>query len=360
VAATSGLIDLCERQLTLCGVTEGETVAILSVDEVRREYADAFLVAGSRLGARTVEVHLTGGPSAMSGGGVWAVGMNPLAGNELAIETLKQANLVIDLVFLLHSSEQVEIQRAGARMLLVMEPPETLARLFPTVDDRRRVETSEELLAGTRSLRVTSPAGTDVVYRLGSFPIMTQYGFTDTPGRWDHWPSTFLFTNGDEDGVDGKVVVDRGDIVVAPFLRYVEEPVELTIERGQVEDIRGGLDADLLRDYIAEWNDPRGLAVSHIGWALNERARASRLAAATVSYGMEARSLYGSVMFSTGPNQELGGTNSTPCHIDIPMRGCSLYLDDEPVLLDGEFAIEELRAPYSRFPSPAKLSGGPR
>ena len=39
---------------------------------------------------------------------------------------------------------------------------------------------------------------------------MTQYSFTDTPGRWDHWPSTFLFTNGDEDGVDGKVVVDRG------------------------------------------------------------------------------------------------------------------------------------------------------
>ena len=127
------------------------------------------------------------------------VGVNPLAGNELAIEMLKQSDLVIDLVFLLHSKEQVEIQAAGARMLLVMEPPETLARLFPTADQRRRVETSEELLAAATTLRVTSPAGTDVTYRLGAYPIMTQYGYTDTPGRWDHWPSTFLFTNGHDD-----------------------------------------------------------------------------------------------------------------------------------------------------------------
>ena len=54
-------------------------------------------------------------------------------GNELAIETLKQANLVIDLVFLLHSSEQVEIQRAGARMLLVMVPS-----IGPAVPEGRR------------------------------------------------------------------------------------------------------------------------------------------------------------------------------------------------------------------------------
>jgi 2,5-dihydroxypyridine 5,6-dioxygenase len=49
------------------------------------------------------------------------------------------------------------------------------------------------------------------------------------------------------------------------------------------------------------------------------------------------------VLFSTGPNQELGGHNDTPCHLDIPMRNCSVYLDDEPVLVDGEFLVEELQ-----------------
>ena len=49
---------------------------------------------------------------------------------------------------------------------------------------------------------------------------------------------------------------------------------------------------------------------------------------------MEARCFAGSVLFSTGPNQELGGTNDTPCHLDIPMRNCTVYLDDEPVVVD--------------------------
>jgi 2,5-dihydroxypyridine 5,6-dioxygenase len=37
-------------------------------------------------------------------------------------------------------------------------------------------------------------------------------------------------------------------------------------------------------------------------------------------------------MFSIGPNIEFGGTNDTACHVDIPMRACSLELDGEPIL----------------------------
>jgi 2,5-dihydroxypyridine 5,6-dioxygenase len=45
-------------------------------------------------------------------------------------------------------------------------------------------------------------------------------------------------------------------------------------------------------------------------------------------------------MFSTGPNVEFGGPNNTACHIDIPMRGCSVVIDgvtiveNEQVLTD--------------------------
>jgi hypothetical protein len=41
-------------------------------------------------------------------------GLNPLTGNQPAIETLKRADLVIDLV-LLFSREQLDIQTAGTR-----------------------------------------------------------------------------------------------------------------------------------------------------------------------------------------------------------------------------------------------------
>ena len=56
-------------------------------------------------------------------------------------------------------------------------------------------------------MRITSPHGTDVTYRLGVYPTMSEYGYTDTPGRWDHWPAAFVFTGGADDGVDGQIVL---------------------------------------------------------------------------------------------------------------------------------------------------------
>ena len=61
------------------------------------------------------------------------------------------------------------------------------------------------------------------------------------------------------------------------------------------------------------------------------------------SNAMEARSFYGNFMFSTGPNLEGGGTRNTPCHLDIPMLGCSLTLDGQPILDHQTIVPEELR-----------------
>ncbi len=106
-----------------------------------------------------------------------------------------------------------------------------------------------------------------MVYTLGSYPVISEYGFSDEPGRWDHWPSGFILTGGADDGVDGRVVVAPGDIVITPFKRYVTSPIELTIEGGVIQDIRGGFDADLLSDYMAQFNDPNAYGIAHIGWA---------------------------------------------------------------------------------------------
>jgi 2,5-dihydroxypyridine 5,6-dioxygenase len=344
-------VDLCQKELELCKVREGETVAVLSQGDERHDYADAFLAASRRLGATPFHVRLPEVSASLLGdAGAWTVGVTPLANNRPAIEALKQADIVIDLMFLLFSREQIEIQEAGVRMLLCVEPVDNLARLFPTEDQRRRVEASEELLANAKTLRFTNRAGTDVVYQLGAYPVMTEYGYTDEPGRWDHWPAGFLFTGGADDGVDGKVVLDRGDIIITPFKKYVEEPVEMMIEKGEITHIGGGLDGDLLRDYIAGFDDPKARGIAHIGWGCNEKSRWSGLQNDRRSIGMESRTFYGNVLFSTGPNQELGGNNDTQCHIDIPMRNCSLYLDDEPVLIDGEFVIDELKVERSAEP----------
>ncbi|MGE0803458.1 MAG: leucyl aminopeptidase, partial [Lautropia sp.] len=277
-----------------------------------------------------------------------AVGSHPLTGNRQALQVLKQADMVIDLMGLLFSPEQMEIQSAGVRILRVVEPFAVLEQMFPTEDLRRRVEYQKSMLEGAAELRITSGGGTDIRYTLGQYPVIAEYGYTDEPGRWDHFPSGFAFTQGNDRDVTGQVVLMPGDIFAA-FKRYVQSPVVLTIRDGQVVDIRGdGLDAILLRDYIESFGDPRGYAVSHIGWGLNERANWHRFATSPDSsreYIMNALSFYGNVLFSTGPNTELGGRNDTPCHMDLPMRDCSLWVDDVQVLDKGRVVHPEMRAP---------------
>jgi 2,5-dihydroxypyridine 5,6-dioxygenase len=342
MSADAALVELFEAELRLCKLEPHETLAVLTQDNERQQYAGAFLAAAQRLGACAFQVNVPSRPQ--TGGVLQNVGKTALAGNRPAIEALKGADMVVDLMLLLFSREQTEITAAGTRMLLVIEPVEVLTRMFPTTHLRARVEHGERLLQAAKRMHITSIAGTDVTYELGQYPVMTEYGYTDTPGRWDHWPSGFLFTQGADEGVSGTVVLDRGDIVCA-FRRYIQEPVTLRIERGRVKAIEGnGLDATLLRNYMASY-DERAYAISHIGWGLNENAQWHHMAIADrqKEIGIDALSYYGNVLFSTGPNTEVGGTNDTPCHLDMPLRNCTLRLDDTIIVQNGKIIPREMQ-----------------
>jgi 2,5-dihydroxypyridine 5,6-dioxygenase len=347
------LVALFRRNLELCKVQPSETVAVLTEDGERQDYATAFLAAAHALGASTFQLNLPKWSTVAAKAPPGA--RNQLAGNRAAIEALKSADIVIDLLGLLWSPEQTAITDAGVRMLLVKEPVDILARMFPTDDLRRRCEASRERLAKARTMRITSAAGTDVTYRLGQYRSLDEYGFTDAPGRWDHWPSGFSFTGPSDGGVDGTVVLAPGDIILSsvavgtkPFRRYVETPIRLTVTGGKIVRIEGdGKDASELAKFMDSFDDPRAYAISHIGWGMNENARWDYLAAGESrerTGGMDARAVYGNVLFSTGPNSEYGGDNNTRCHLDIPMKNCDLSLDNEQILAAGRVVPGDLAA----------------
>jgi 2,5-dihydroxypyridine 5,6-dioxygenase len=132
-------------------------------------------------------------------------------------------------------------------------------------------------------------------------------------------------------------VLDRGDILL-PQKSYLSTPIEMTVTNGYVTSITGDLDADLLNDYMDSFDDPEAYAVSHIGWGLQHRAKWSTLGLydREQTIGMDARAFAGNFLFSMGPNNEVGGNRTTACHIDIPMRRCSVSLDGEPIVRDGK------------------------
>lgn len=336
------LVKLFGDVLDLCKVRAGETVAVLTQDGDFADYADAFLRAAEERGAASFQLNLSK-PAPQPGS---RVKRTALTGNTAALRALKGADIVIDHIGLLWSAEQKELQEAGLRILMCRETVENIVRMFPTPDLRRRVETAAGMLSAARELRITSPAGTDVTYELGQYPVLTQYGYTDEPGRWDNLPGGFLYTGGNDGAVNGVVVLAPGDILLL-FRRYVTNPIRLIVERGQVTRIEGDhAEAELIRTYMARWQDPRAYAVSHIGWGMDEKALWDFLVTTQLpGGGADGRAFYGNVLFSTGPNSELGGTNDTGCHLDLPLRGCSLTLDGQPIVERGAIVPEALRAP---------------
>jgi 2,5-dihydroxypyridine 5,6-dioxygenase len=341
------LVPLWREVLQLSNVKQGESVVVLTGQNSNPLYIDASTNAALDLGAKVFRLDLP--PVRRAGRGIGSdpnvsLGATALTGNRAAVEAMKQADMVVDLMFLLFSPEQTEILRAGTRILLAVEPPDILARILPSPDDKRRVKAAEGRLKVARSMRITSDAGTDLRVGLGQYPVLTEYGFADEPGRWDHWPSGFVATWPAEGSATGTVILDRGDIIF-PFKTYVKTPIKLTIREGYIRKIEGDFDADYLREYMVMFQDPEGYAVSHLGWGLQPKAKwtALEMYDKSQTLGMDGRAFYGNFLFSTGPNTEAGGTRSTPCHMDIPMRNCSLFLDDEPMVLKGDVIPEDQR-----------------
>jgi 2,5-dihydroxypyridine 5,6-dioxygenase len=330
--------------LQLCRVKPGQNVAVLTGETSLAANIDMAVRASAALGARVCRVEVPPGDAGGAFGQRADVGITPLTGHRLVVDMLKQADMVLDLMGLLHSPEQLEILGAGVRMLLVVEPPDMLARMMPSPDDKRRVQAAQKRLKAAKAMTVTSKAGTDLTMPIGQFQTLAQWGYSDEPGHWDHWPSGFVATWPNEGASSGRLVIDAGDILL-PFKFYVQSKIELDIRDGTITRIDGGFDAKYLRKHLESYNDPAAFGIAHVGWGLHPKATWGALGMRdkAQSYGMDSRSFAGNFLFSTGPNAEAGGSNHSPCHVDIPMADCSVSLDGEPMTIDGVLVAPEQR-----------------
>ncbi|URD45385.1 2,5-dihydroxypyridine 5,6-dioxygenase (plasmid) [Pseudomonas sp. BYT-5] len=338
------LVQMFEHVLKLSRVDETQSVAVLKSHYSNVRTVKAAMEAAQRLKAKVyiVELPSFNATTAMGNDMTAFCGDTALTGNLAAQRALEAADLIVDTMMLLHSPEQEQILKTGTRILLAVEPPEVLARMLPTAEDKVRVAASAKLLEKARTMSVRSKAGSDFHAQLGQYPAVQEYGFADEPGHWDHWPSGFLFSWPNEETAQGTLVLDVGDILL-PFKTYSREQITLEIEKGFITKIHGGFEAEYLREYMAYFKDPEVYGISHIGWGLQPRAQWTAMGLYDKNDGMcmDARAFYGNFLFSTGPNTEVGGKRKTPCHMDIALRNCDVYLDDLAVVSAGNVVAPE-------------------
>ena len=174
-----------------CAVKPGDTAAILSETQSRALNVHLAELALLRMGARPfhvvvptprnrqiVPVRSTGASEAIQR-------LGPV------VTALQQAGFVVDCTIegLMHAVETPEILKAGARILVISnEHPEALERMVPDPALEKRVRAAAKMLRGTKRMRVTSKAGTDLDVDMVGASTVGVWGWTDKPGTLAHWP----------------------------------------------------------------------------------------------------------------------------------------------------------------------------
>ena len=243
--------ELCVKELELCGVHEGEVMAVLSQGDERLDYCDAFLAAATQLGATAFHVRLpTESPTLSGDVGSWTVGATPLAGNRPAVEAIKSADILIDTMFLLFSKEQLEIQEAGTRIAALHRADRAPDAALPHPRAARARRVRREAARQRQLLRFTNALGTDCTYKLGDYGVIDRVRLHRHPGPLGPLAVGLPLhrRRRRRRRRQGRARPRRHHL--SRSRATCETPIELTIEQGRIVDIRGELDADLLRDYM--------------------------------------------------------------------------------------------------------------
>jgi len=332
-------LDAFAAVLGRCALKAGDTVAVLSESQSRPVLPELARLAAARLGARVFSIVL---PSVFSGELPVArsTGASPVL-RKIApvVSALAASTLVVDCTVegLMHAPELPAILQGGARVLYVSnEHPEALARLLPDETLEPLVKEHVKRLRSAREMRVTSPSGTDLAIDLQGAACGGNWGTTTRPGTITHWPGGLALAFPARGSVQGTLVLAEGDVNLT-FKRYLEKPVTLRIEDDYVTRIEGsGLDAELMRSYIAGWGDREAYAVSHVGYGLNRAARWDSMALYDKRdfNGTELRAFAGNFLYSTGANEVAG--RHTLGHFDLPLRHCTVRLDGSTVVEAGK------------------------
>ena len=330
------LVQLYRRELELCQVQKGETIAVVSDLATRREYIQAAFAAADDLGADIYELCVNSLPS-------WTkVGVPTIGQCKGTLEAVCAADLVVVFHVPLFTRWLKDVMDGGTRVLMIIDAPDDLEQLMAPRGLKEACKHAESLYKKTRSVRVSSKAGTDLTYQCGEYPVMTQWGYADERAHFDHWGGGHIHTFPNEGSARGTVVLQPGDIVILPYCRYVADPVKLEIREGHIVKVEGAMDAKLMRDWLEDGKssaaDRDPYAVSHLGWGMNPQALWYGIALhgdTPERHRAAARTFPGNFLFSTGPNTQGGGRRNTRGHYDVPMRDCTVELDGRKVIEDG-------------------------
>ena len=237
---------------------------------------------------------------------------------------MKSASVIVAAAStsLYHTQAKAEAQRAGARG--VLNAPFTAEEWMQgamTADFhmiRPIAEKLRDLLKTGKRLRVTSPAGTDIVATIeGRKPVGWLTAICREPGQISALPGGEVSLPPVEGTTEGRIVIEQ----VMSDLGQIETPLELIVEHGNVTDVRNGssLQVNSLKEILR--SIPNSTNIAEIGIGLNPKARLT-------SQISETKKRLGTAHIALGDNaRDYGGSVECAVHLDGMILDVTIELD---------------------------------
>lgn len=322
--ATAELVPMMKKHLELCAVHEGEHVLINTDPGTYPHHAAAYMAGALLLGADVFQtVHASHEPE------------------KAVVDAWRRADIVVDISSGPHAYGTImrDAMDAGTRLMRIAETSNTMRRLFPTLELKERVLRGKEYMIRDDVMRITSPAGTDLTfYKAGRYPFGI-YGFSDVPARWDVFPAGMVNVAPEEWKGEGVLVLAPGDYMLV-LNQYIKQPITMEIKNGGIipESIKGGMQAELLRRWFAQWKAEESYHIAHVGWGCEKRAN-------WMMPGQDHEAYYANMLIAFGSNGGIyrDGQTLTKSHIDFACLDNAYWMGDTLIMENGEFVIDELK-----------------
>jgi aminopeptidase len=184
------------------------------------------------------------------------------------------------------------------------------------------------LMEAARTIRVTAPAGTDIVMPIEGRKAHASSGILREKGQWGNLPTGEAYLAPVEGRSRGVVVVDGSMASVG----MVTTPIRITVEDGYATTIEGGAEAAKLRALL----EPHGqdaYTVAEFGIGTNDRAILTGVI-------LEDEKVMGTIHIAFGDNKSMGGSVRVASHLDGLVTRPSVWFDDRPIMKDGALLVE--------------------
>jgi leucyl aminopeptidase (aminopeptidase T) len=184
-------------------------------------------------------------------------------------------------------------------------------------------------LQGKHTVKVQSPGGTDIEFKIGKYKIVNDDGCIWENGMCGNLPAGEIFVAPDPESANGTLVID-GSIGSFDW-KPDDKPAIIKVENGKAVSFEGERGKEL--EKTLGKHGEKGFVLAEFGIGSNPYMKMG-------GNLLEDEKVKGTVHFAFGDNCGFGGSNSVPVHIDGLVLSPSITADGETELMkNGEWLV---------------------